>query len=69
MDAVRNPDWLHEGQSVYIDARMAGITGCKAGTGLRCKVEVAHGDAGLLVNEKYNFRKLVSRWEMWILMG
>lgn len=56
---ARNPDWLYDGQIVYVDARMV-KPDCKPGTGLRCVVETAHGDAGLVVNEKYKFRRLMS---------
>lgn len=62
---TKNPDWLYEGQIVYITARVV-HPHCKPGTGLRCVVQTACGDAGILVNESYNFRRLVSRWDMYI---
>ena len=62
---TKNPDYLYIGQEVFIPARVV-VPDCKPGTGLRCKVEVAHGDAGVVVNENYKFRRLVSRWDMWV---
>ena len=62
-----NPPYLYEGQIVYIRPILAGIKGTKPGTGLRCKVEMAFGDAGILSNEERNFRELVSRWDMWVI--
>jgi hypothetical protein len=64
----RNPDYLYEGQTVYVDPRLAGLRDLPPGTGMKCRVEAAHGDHGLLVNERFGFRRLVSRWEMWVPM-
>jgi hypothetical protein len=63
----RNPAWLYEGQVVYIDPRLAGLRGLPSGTGMKCRVEAAHGDHGLVVSERFGFRRLMSKWDMWLL--
>jgi len=50
------PDYLHEGQEVYAPYDEKSC--------IRCKVLVACGDAGRVVNEKYNFDKWFSRYHL-----
>ncbi len=60
-----NPPYLYEGQIVYVSARHVHPK-CKLGMGLKCKVDVAYGDSGVVVNKNYRFRRLLSRWDMFI---
>lgn len=53
------PDWLYQGQTVYVCYRYE-----NRWVGLPCKVAVACGDTGRLVNEKYSYDRWVSRWDM-----
>ena len=64
---TKNPDWLYDGQIVYVNARLV-LPDIAPGTGLRCIVESAHGDHGLIVNKERNFRRLMSRWNMWVII-
>ena len=60
-----NPQWMYEGQTVYVSARLV-IPDAKPTTGLRCTVVAAHGNHARVVNEEYNFNRLMSKWDLWV---
>ncbi len=61
-----NPSFFYEGMEVWIDCRLAGIKDRPPGCGLRCLVVAPHGDTARVVNEKYGFDRLMSKWDCYI---
>lgn len=58
-EGYRTPPYLTEGQEVLIPFRRDGKL-----YGLKCKVTIAAGDAGRVLNEKYGVDKWVQRDDM-----